>query len=52
MDLICLLAVEPVQNGERRVTVQRPAELPIVYVGYPVPNQTSADAPARRTPRP
>jgi zinc protease len=41
-----VLAVEPVQNGERRVTVQRPAELPIVYVGYPVPNQTSADAPA------
>jgi zinc protease len=41
-----VLAVEPVQNGERRVTVQRPAELPIVYLGYPVPNQTSPDAPA------
>jgi zinc protease len=39
-------AVEPVQNGERRVHVQKPAELPIVYLGYPVPNHTSADAPA------
>jgi zinc protease len=39
-------AVEPVQNGERRVRVQKPAELPIVYLGYPVPNHTSADAPA------
>jgi zinc protease len=37
-------AVEPVQNGERRVTVQKSAELPIVYLGYPVPNQKSADA--------
>jgi zinc protease len=41
-----VLAVEPVQNGERRVLVKRPAELPIVYLGYPVPNQKSADAPA------
>ena len=41
-----VLAVEPPQNGERRVTVQRPAELPIVYIGYPVPHHTSADAPA------
>jgi len=41
-----VLAVEPPQNSERRVTVQRPAELPIVYLGYPVPNQKSADAPA------
>jgi zinc protease len=41
-----VLAVEPAQNGERRVSVQRPAELPIVYLGYPVPNQTSPDAPA------
>ena len=39
-----VLAVEPSQNGERRVTVQKPAELPIVYLGYPVPNQKSADA--------
>jgi zinc protease len=39
-------AVEPVQNGERRVRVQRPAELPIVYIGYPVPNHASADAAA------
>jgi zinc protease len=41
-----VLAVEPPQNGERRVTVQRPAQLPIVYIGYPVPHHTSADAPA------
>ena len=39
-----VLAVEPEQNGERRLVVQRPAELPIVYVGYPVPNQQSPDA--------
>jgi len=26
--------------------VQKPAELPIVYIGYPVPHHTSADAPA------
>ena len=41
-----VLAVEPPQNSERRVTVRRPAELPIVYLGYPVPNQESADAAA------
>ena len=41
-----VLAVEPPQNGERRVRVQRSAELPIVYIGYPVPNHTSADAPS------
>ncbi len=41
-----VLAVEPPQNGERRVKVQRPAELPIVYVGYLVPNQKSPDAAA------
>ena len=41
-----VLAVEPPQSSERRVTVRRPAELPIVYLGYPVPNQTSADAAA------
>jgi zinc protease len=39
-----VLAAEPEQNGERRLVVQRPAELPIVYVGYPVPNQQSPDA--------
>jgi zinc protease len=41
-----VLAVEPPQSSERRVTVTRPAQLPIVYLGYPVPNQTSADAAA------
>jgi len=41
-----VLAVEPPQNGERRVLVRKPAELPIVYLGYHVPNQTSPDAAA------
>jgi len=41
-----VLAVEPEQNGERRLLVQRPAELPIVYIGYPVPHQQSPDAAA------
>jgi zinc protease len=39
-------AVEPAQNGERRVTVHKHAQLPIVYLGYPVPNQKSPDAAA------
>ena len=41
-----MTAVEPPQNGERRVTVLKEAQLPIVYVGYHVPNQQSNDAPA------
>jgi zinc protease len=41
-----VLAVEPAQNGERRVLVAKQAQLPIVYLGYHVPNQKSADAPA------
>ena len=41
-----VLAVEPLQNGERRVTVRKEAELPIVYLGWHVPNQRSDDAPA------
>jgi zinc protease len=41
-----VLAVEPPQNGERRVTVRKEAELPIVYLGWHVPNQRSDDAPA------
>ena len=41
-----VLAVEPEQNSERRLNVQRPAELPIVYLGYPVPNHQSPDAAA------
>ena len=41
-----VLAVEPVQNGERRGIVKKEAQLPIVYLGYHVPNQQSADAPA------
>jgi zinc protease len=40
-------AVEPAQDGERRVTLRRPeARLPIVYLGWHVPNHASADAPA------
>jgi zinc protease len=41
-----MLAVEPPQNGERRVTVSKEAQLPIVYLGYHVPTQQSKDAPA------
>ena len=41
-----VLAVEPEQSSERRLNVQRPAELPIVYLGYPVPNHQSPDAAA------
>jgi zinc protease len=41
-----VLAVEPVQNGERRLVVRKEAQLPIVYLAYHVPNQTSPDAPA------
>src|SRR5687767_502973 len=41
-----VLAVEPPQNGERRTTVKKEAQLPIVYLGYHVPHQKSADAPA------
>ena len=38
-------AIEPPQNGERRVIVQRPqARLPIVYMGYHVPNHKSTDS--------
>lgn len=39
-------AVEPAQDGERRVTISRQAQLPIVYLAWHVPNHTSADAPA------
>ena len=39
-----VLAVEPPQNGERRVLVTKQAQLPIVYLGFHVPNQTSPDA--------
>ena len=39
-----MLALEPEQNGERRLLVQRPAELPIVYLGFHVPNHPSPDA--------
>jgi zinc protease len=41
-----VLITEPVQNGERRVVVQKQARLPIVYLAWHVPSQKSADAPA------
>jgi len=41
-----VLAVEPAQNGERRTTLRKEAQLPIVYIAYPVPNHTSDDAAA------
>lgn len=37
---------EPAQFGERRVTVRRPAALPIVIISYHVPNSRHNDAPA------
>src|SRR5262249_39949224 len=39
-----MMAVEPAQNGERRLLVRKEAQLPIVYLAYPVPNQKSDDA--------
>jgi zinc protease len=42
-----MLAVEPPQNGERRVVVRKAeARLPIIYIGYHVPNYHSTDAAA------
>jgi zinc protease len=39
-------AVEPSQNGERRVVVRKQARLPLVYIAYNVPNYRSDDAAA------
>jgi len=39
-----MLAVEPLQNGERRVIVKKQAELPIVYMAWHVPNYRSDDS--------
>jgi zinc protease len=41
-----VLAIEPAQDGERRVLLSRQAQLPIVYLAWHVPNHTSVDAPA------
>jgi len=41
-----VLAVEPPQNGERRVLVRKQAELPIVYLAWHVPNHRAEDAAA------
>jgi zinc protease len=34
---------EPAQNGERRVVLERPAQLPIQLIGYHVPESAHAD---------
>ncbi len=39
-----VLAVEPPQNGERRVAVKKQAQLPIVYLAWHVPDHSSPDA--------
>jgi zinc protease len=39
-----MLAIEPLQNGERRVIVKKQAELPIVYMAWHVPNHRSDDS--------
>jgi len=39
-------AIEPVQQGERRVVLKREAELPFVALAYHVPNLSSPDGPA------
>ena len=36
--------VEPEQRGERRVWLRKEAQLPVVFLGYPVPNHRSGDA--------
>jgi len=36
--------VEPEQRGERRVWLRKEAQLPVVFLGYPVPNHRSEDA--------
>ena len=41
-----VLAVEPPQNGERRVVVQKQAQLPVVYLAWHVPSQRSDDSAA------
>lgn len=38
--------IEPDQKGERRVTVSKEAQLPLVFIGYHVPNYRSPDAAA------
>ncbi|HET9491484.1 MAG TPA: pitrilysin family protein [Methylomirabilota bacterium] len=44
-----VVVTEPVQNGERRVIIQKQAKLPIVYLAWHVPSQKSPDAPALET---
>ena len=37
--------IEPEQHGERRITVRRPAELPVLLMGYKTPSLHTVDAP-------
>jgi zinc protease len=37
-------ALEPEQRGERRVWLRKEAQLPVIFIGYPVPNHRSRDA--------
>lgn len=39
-------AVEPPQRGERRITLRRPASLPLYVAAYHVPNLKHTDSPA------
>src|SRR5262249_61371348 len=45
-----VLAVEPPQNGERRVIVKKQAQLPVVHLAWHVPTHKSDDAPALELP--
>src|SRR6202165_1692748 len=38
-----ITTIEPEQLGERRIVVRKPAELPLVHIGYHVPQRNSAD---------
>jgi zinc protease len=45
-DVPIVTAVEPDQLGERRITVKKKAKLPVIYVGYKVPNLKHPDSAA------
>ncbi|GAC1624152.1 MAG: pitrilysin family protein [Candidatus Acidiferrum sp.] len=38
-----ITTIEPEQLGERRIVVRKPAELPLLSIGYHVPKRNSAD---------
>jgi zinc protease len=43
-DLPAVRSVEPEQRGERRLVLNKEAQLPFVMIGYPVPNYRSPDS--------